>query len=85
LLERSFAHAYETGGMRRVHLRGSENICKRVLIHVGAFNLGLVMRQIMGIGTPRGAQDQPGQLTHLLVQLRFWVNLIEKLLKSSAL
>ena len=45
LVERSFAHAYETGGMRRMHLRGRENILKRVLIHLGAFNLSLVMRQ----------------------------------------
>jgi transposase len=38
-IERSFAHAYETGGMRRVHLRGRENILKRLLAHVGGFNL----------------------------------------------
>lgn len=56
LLERSFAHAYETGGMRRVHLRGRENILKRVLIHMGAFNLSLVMRKVFGKGTPRGLQ-----------------------------
>ena len=29
LVERSFAHCYETGGMRRTHLRGHENILKR--------------------------------------------------------
>ena len=56
LLERSFAHAYETGGMRRVYLRGRENVLKRVLIHVGALNLSLVMRQQLGKGTPRGLQ-----------------------------
>src|SRR3989442_452471 len=44
-LERSFAHLYETGGMRRVHLRRHPNILKRLLVHVAAFNLGLVMRQ----------------------------------------
>jgi transposase len=38
-VERSFAHMYETGGMRRVHLRGHGNIIKRLLIHAGAFNL----------------------------------------------
>ena len=43
-LERSFAHLYETGGMRRVHLRGHTNILKRLLIHTGGFNLGLLMR-----------------------------------------
>lgn len=54
LLERSFAHCYVTGKMRRCWLRGHENILKRLLIHVGAFNLGLVLRQRMGAGTPRG-------------------------------
>src|SRR5215207_8541794 len=38
-LERPFAHLYETGRMRRVHLRGHRNILKRLLIHAGAFNL----------------------------------------------
>jgi transposase len=57
LVERSFAHNYETGGMRRTHLRGHENILKRLLIHVGGFNLGLVMRQRFGIGKPRRLQD----------------------------
>src|SRR5580692_2005386 len=55
-LERSFAHLYETGGMRRVHLRRHPNILKRLLVHVAAFNLGLVMRQLLGRGTPRGMQ-----------------------------
>jgi transposase len=53
LIERSFAHCYETGGMRRTHLRGRENILKRQLIHVCAFNLSLIFRQIFGAGTPR--------------------------------
>ena len=43
LLERIFAHAYETGGMQRVHQRGRENTFKRILIHIGGFNLSLVM------------------------------------------
>jgi len=53
LIERSFAHCYETGGMRRTHLRGRENILKRQLIHVCAFNLSLIFRQLLGAGTPR--------------------------------
>ena len=57
LLERPFAHCYETGGMRRTHLRGHENILKRLLIHVGASNLGLLMRTLIGSGTPRGLHD----------------------------
>src|SRR5208337_1435274 len=51
LVERSFAHCYETGGMRRCHLRGHKNILKRQLIHVGAFNLSLILRQLLGAGT----------------------------------
>jgi len=57
-LERPFAHLYETGGMRRVHLRGHTNILKRLLIHTGGFNLGLLMRQLIGVGTPRGLQGR---------------------------
>jgi transposase len=57
-LERPFAHLYETGRMRRVHLRGHGNILKRVLLHAGACNLGLLMRQLVGVGTPRGLQGR---------------------------
>ena len=65
-IERSFAHLYDTGGMRRTHLRGHENILKRLLIHAGGFNLGLVMRHLIGIGTPRGLQ---GRLAALIATL----------------
>jgi transposase len=57
-LERPFAHLYETGGMRRVHLRGHTNIRKRLLIHASGCNLGLLMRQLIGVGTPRGLQGR---------------------------
>jgi transposase len=57
LIERSFAHCYETGGMRRVYLRGRENILKRQLLHVGAFNLSLIFRKTLGAGTPREARN----------------------------
>jgi len=57
-IERSFAHLYDTGGMRRTYLRGHTNILKRLLIHAGGFNLGLLMRHLLGIGTPRGLQDR---------------------------
>ena len=53
LIERSFAHCYDTGAMRRTHLRGHQNILKRQLIHVGAFNLSLIFRYLIGAGTPR--------------------------------
>jgi transposase len=57
-LERTFAHFYETGGMRRTHLRGRKNILKRLVVHAGAFNLSLIMRRQLGVGTPRGLQDR---------------------------
>jgi transposase len=57
LAERTFAHMYETGGMRRLHLRGSRNALKRLLIQGAAFNLGLVLRKTLGAGTPRGLKD----------------------------
>jgi transposase len=72
LVERSFAHAYETGGMRRTHLRGHENILKRLLIHVGGFNLGLVMRKLFGIGKPRRVQDGLGKALSATV-LALWM------------
>jgi transposase len=56
-LERVMAHLYETGGMRRVHLRGHNNIVKRLLIHACGLNLGLLMRSLYGVGTPRGLQS----------------------------
>ncbi len=57
MLERPFAHCYETGRMRRVHLRGRENILKRLLIHIAGYNLSLVLRSMTGKGTPRGLQN----------------------------
>lgn len=74
LLERSFAHCYETGGMRRVHLRGRENVLKRQLIHVGAFNLSLILRTILGAGTPRELRNR--QSTLLLAFIRAFAELL---------
>ena len=54
-LERPCAHLYGSGGMRRLHVRGHENVLKRLLIQVSAFNLGMLMRQSLGVGTPRGS------------------------------
>ena len=53
LLERPFAHYLEAGGMRRTHLRGHGNILKRLLIHVAGFNLAILMRALLGAGTPK--------------------------------
>jgi transposase len=70
LIERSFAHCYETGGMRRTHLRGRENILKRQLIHVCAFNLSLIFRHISGAGTPRELNKQGREALAVFIWLQ---------------
>ena len=70
LIERSFAHCYETGGMRRTHLREHPNILKRLLIHSCGFNLGLVMRKRFGVGKPRVLQGVAVRLLRLLFAVR---------------
>ena len=71
-VERSFAHVYDTGGMRRTHLRGHGNILKRLLVHASAFNLGLLMRQLCGRGTPRGLQGRRLATCSLHIVLRMF-------------
>ena len=68
-VERAFAHLYDTGGMRRTHLRGHRNILKRLLVHASAFNLGILMRTAFGRGTPRGLQGR--QFDRGAVQIAF--------------
>jgi transposase len=67
LLERSFAHCYETGRMRRTQLRGHKNILKGLLIHVGAFNLSLIFRTLLGSGTPRELRNRQSALIFLFL------------------
>jgi len=78
IVERSFAHCYDTGGMRRTHLRRHPNILKRLLIHVAGFNLSLVMRSLFGVGTARGLQGLCGHV--VAFALAFWVALRQTLL-----
>jgi transposase len=54
--ERSFAHLYETGGMRRTYMRGHDNIRKRAIVHASSFNLSVLLQEAIGRGTPRGLQ-----------------------------
>ena len=70
LIERSFAHCYETGAMRRVYLRGRENILKRQLIHVGAFNLSLIFRLKLGAGTPRELHNRQQPVIFVVLSFR---------------
>ena len=61
-LERPFAHQYETGVLRRVHVRGRGNVAKRVLVQAAAFNLALILRSITKAGTPKGLADLKSKL-----------------------
>jgi transposase len=70
LIERSFAHCYETGAMRRVYLRGRENVLKRQLIHVSAFNLSLIFRQKLGAGTPRELRNRQPNVVLFIFSFR---------------
>ena len=79
LTERTFAHMYESGGMRRVHLRSRENILKRLVVHAAAFNLSLMLRRSIGAGTPREFQ---ALYLHLFALL--WMTLEDNSLTESA-
>src|SRR6266699_7099664 len=62
--------------MRRVYLRGQANVLKRVLIHLGGFNLSLIMRRRFGKGTPRGWQGFSADA--LLMGLQFWIAILAR-------
>ena len=83
IVERSFAHILDRGGMRRTWLRGRENIHKRYLIHVAGHNLGLLMRLLVGAGTPKEAvargwgfflAQSPGDGASNTAILLFWTS-----------
>jgi transposase len=77
LLERTFAHALETGAMRRVRLRGRDNVRKRYLIHAAALNLALVLRAALGAGSPRQAANaRKGAFVWIFVAWAYLARLI---------
>ena len=53
--ERSFQHVLDCGGGRRTTLRGRTNIEKRYRIQAMGANLSLLMRHLVGVGTPKQA------------------------------
>jgi len=73
--ERSFAHVCETGGARRCWLHGLLTISKRYLLQVAARNLGLIMRKLFGIGTPKSLQtgDEDASPAYLLTLMVWYV------------
>jgi transposase len=66
LCERSFAHCYETGAMRRLYVRGTDNVFKRVLVQAAAFNIGLLLRTLSSWGKPRQPRGRLNPLPVLL-------------------
>lgn len=48
--------------MPRTHLRGQQNILRRQLIPVGAFNLSLILRALLGADTPCKWKSRGGSL-----------------------
>jgi transposase len=71
-VERSFAHICDTGGARRSWLQGLEKLQKRYSIAAMARNLGLLMRKVFGIGTPRGLQAAGGLVS---LALFAWIHI----------
>jgi transposase len=82
-VERSFAHVCETGGARRCWLHGIVKVCKRYLLQAAARNLGLILRKLFGMGTPRGLQTgrDLAAPSHLIINIawcvvRAWIRVV---------
>jgi transposase len=76
LVERTFAHAYETGARRRLYVRGKQNVQKRLLLQAAACNLALLLRKMIGAGTPRALQDVGARLLFIFWRLLSTINAI---------
>src|SRR5213079_1912425 len=70
-IERTFAHVCETGGARRTWLTGIDKVRKRYLISAAAHNLGVLMRVLFNMGTPRGLQQFANDLAGIVSSLYF--------------
>jgi hypothetical protein len=82
LVERTFAHTYETGALRRLSVRGKHNVQKRLLLPAAACNLALLLRKMMGAGTPRALHDVVADLFFVLLRLISAINAIPVTLPS---
>ena len=81
--ERSFAHTCETGAARRSWLWGLTNVAKRYWITAGAHNLGVVMRALYHVGTPRPLQR--GLAAVLFALWALWIRLTHAWRRSTGL
>jgi Transposase DDE domain len=82
LVERTFAHAYETGALRRLYVRGKGNVQKRLLLQAAACNLALLLRKMVGVGTPRAMQDAVAHLLLVLLQCISATDVVNKPARS---
>jgi transposase len=73
-VERSFAHVCETGGARRCWLTGLAKVSNRYVLQAAARNLGLILRKLFGMGTPRGLQGEGAlaEFMHLVILALRW-------------
>src|ERR1035441_4729001 len=69
LVERTFAHAYETGALRRLYVRGHQHVQRRLLLQAAGCNLSLLLRKRTGAGTPRALRDVVTRLFSILLRL----------------
>jgi len=84
VVERSFAHLCETGGSRRSWLTGIENVRKRYSLAAAAHNLGLILRQLIGCGKPRGFAALAGLLCAAQIAMETILNLWSLLIRPSS-
>ncbi len=81
-VERTFAHSCESGGGRRSYICGVYDVGKRWLIQMAARNLGVVLRSVTGVGTPRGHPVEGGAASLLhgamnaLTRLQYWTTVL---------
>lgn len=80
-VERTFAHVCETGRGRRSWLRGLPAVSKRYLMQVAAHNLGVIMRRLFQMGTPRGLQ---GRCALVCVAIRLPIATFSSCLRPAA-
>ena len=57
--ERTFAHVCETGGGRRMQVRGQTNASKLHTLRCAGYNLGLLLRKVWGLSKPRSWEAVP--------------------------
>jgi len=75
-VERTFAHSCESGGGRRTHIQGVYDVGKRWLGQLSARNLGLIIRSMTGVGTPRAHQAEGSAASRLHGVLLTFIRLL---------